>query len=363
MNDFSIVQFVKRHRLRLAASCAALLTAAAVFIGLMTSPAGDGGSVHLIDCPKGAPLYRVAMDMESRGIIRSARIFVWLARIKGDDGKVQAGTYQLNDGLSPGEILSKMVAGEVYAVRFAVPEGYSIHQVAELLEGKKIYSKAEFLAACSNRELLQELKIPGPTVEGYLHPSTYSIPPQMKPEECIRMMVAHFERVNADLFAQLPAKGGLTRHQVVTLASLVEKEAVDARERPLIASVFFNRLKKRMRLQSDPTAVYGVRAFGGSVSREDLQRRTPYNTYLIDGLPPGAIGNPSSAALQAVLSPSSTPYFYFVAKKDGTHFFSATLDQHNRAVTTYLKGASVRTHSNQSRAEYRNDNPSLTGGR
>jgi UPF0755 protein len=130
---------------------------------------------------------------------------------------------------------------------------------------------------------------------------------------------------------------GITRSQAVILASIIEKEAVVASERPLISSVFHNRLAKGMRLQSDPTAVYGIRAFAGTVTKQDIERLTPYNTYLITGLPPGPIGNPSKGAIEAALNPARTSYLYFVSKKDGTHHFSATLDEHNAAVYTYLK--------------------------
>jgi UPF0755 protein len=145
---------------------------------------------------------------------------------------------------------------------------------------------------------------------------------------------------------------------------MIEKEAVQPAERPLIASVFHNRLKKGMRLQSDPTAVYGVRAFAGNVSKQDIMRNSPYNTYRINGLPPGPIGNPGSQAIEAVLSPASTGYLYFVAKKDGTHCFSATLEQHNKAVQTYLRSSAASiTKTSQTVAGYRDDRQALAGGR
>jgi UPF0755 protein len=205
-----------------------------------------------------------------------------------------------------------------------------------MLDGRKIHGKDEFLAACADRALLSELQLPGPTVEGYLFPATYNITPGMSPADTIRMMVRQFETVCSGISPQL-AKSVRSRHNLVTLASLVEKEAVEQKEQPLIASVFFNRLRKGMRLQSDPTAVYGFRPFSGKVTREDVLRTSPYNTYRINGLPPGPIGNPGAEALKAVLTPQSSPYLYFVAKKDGTHFFSTTLDQHNDAVRKYLK--------------------------
>jgi UPF0755 protein len=218
-----------------------------------------------------------------------------------------------------------------------VPEGYSIHQVAHLLEGRGIMPGEDFLAACRDRDLLAEFGIKAATAEGYLFPRTYDLPPGIGPEETVRLMVRAFFRVYDERFASRPAPAGLSLHQLVTLASLVEKEARVPAERPLIASVFLNRLQRRMPLQSDPTAVYGIRTFGGAVTAADVRRRTPYNTYLINGLPPGPIGNPGADALEAVLEAPSTGYLYFVARQDGTHFFSRTLDEHNKAVTRYLK--------------------------
>lgn len=299
-------------------------------------PPGDGSNKVLVDCVKGAPLARTADELERRGLIRSSFSLVWLARLKGEDNKVHAGLYRFDDGMTPSEILRKMVDGDVYAFRFAVPEGYSIHQLAEMLDGRKIHQKGEFLSACSDRALLDELKIPGPTVEGYLFPATYNITPGMKPDDTIRMMVKHFNTVCRGL-SPLLEQGGRHLHNLVTLASLVEKEAVVPTEQPLIASVFLNRLKKGMRLQSDPTAVYGFRSFGGRVTHDDVMRLSPYNTYQISGLPPGPIGNPGAGSLLAVINPQKSSYLYFVAKKDGTHFFSTSLDQHNMAVKRYLK--------------------------
>jgi UPF0755 protein len=150
---------------------------------------------------------------------------------------------------------------------------------------------------------------------------------------------------------------------ILTLASMVEKEAVAPGERPLIASVFFNRLKKKMPLQSDPTAVYRLRAFAGKVSKRDLRHDSPYNTYKIGGLPPGPIGNPGSGAIRAVLNPATTKYLYFVAKMDGTHYFSTTLDEHNRAVNTYLKSRAAPVEGLENAVpEYRNDYPVVMKG-
>jgi UPF0755 protein len=303
----------------------------------LTRPAGGGKNERIFSFAEGTSFRKFARELESAGIISNASLFVIYARMRGADATVKAGSYQLSDSLSPAEILHKMVAGEVFAYRFAVPEGYSMYQVAELLENRGIFDKGPFLKLCTDRKLLNDLGITGKSVEGYLFPSTYTVPPEMTEEGLIRMMVGNFDKVYRQKFAERARTIALSENAIVTLASMIEKEAVIPAERPLIASVFLNRLKRGMPLQSDPTAVYGFRAFTGKVSKQDIMRRSPYNTYLINGLPPGPIGNPGLAAIEAVMAPEASGYLYFVARKDGSHAFSTTLDEHNRAVRKYLK--------------------------
>lgn len=317
-------------------------TSATNFGYFIWTPCGTGETVKIVDLAKGTTIRKFADDLEIQGVIRSAFMFQMLARLNGASARVKAGTYQLSDALSPAEILRKLVAGEVYEKKFSLPEGYSIFQAAELLEGKKLFKGEEFLQACRNRQLLKEIGINAATAEGYLYPGTYNLLKMEDPASLVKAMAAQSARLYAERFAPLEKMGRLSRHQILTLASIVEKEAVVPDERPLIASVFLNRLKKRMPLQSDPTSVYGVRAFSGKVSGEDVRRNSAYNTYVINGLPPGPIGNPSNGAIEAVLKPATSGYYYFVAKKDGSHHFSASLDEHNRAVNLYLKGKGSR---------------------
>lgn len=316
---------------------AVLLSTLAGFGVYITHPTGDGKKVRLFDFAEGYSLKKFAGDLENAGIISNARLFLFYARIRSADARIKAGYYQLDNGLSPEEILRRMVAGEIFAARFAVPEGYSIYQIADLLESRGLYNKTTFLKECFNRTLMKELGIEGKSVEGYLYPSTYAIPPQTNEADFLRMTVGKFNKVYGQKFAVRAKSLGISRSTLITLASIIEKEAVVPSERPLIASVFNNRLTRGMPLQSDPTAVYGIRAFAGKVSKQDIMRPSPYNTYLIRGLTPGPIGNPGSAAIEAAIMPASTGYYYFVARKDGTHYFSATLEEHNRAVRKYLR--------------------------
>ena len=299
-------------------------------------PPGDGSKVQDISFPPGSGIRTLASELKAGGVIRSSWHFILVTRLRGQAHRLKAGEYRFNNAMTPALILGKLVAGDVDYRKFALPEGYSMHQAAELLEQKGYFKRLSFLEKCQDSALLNRLGLGGATVEGYLYPATYNLSRNGTEEQLISQMVGQFEKRYAEVG---PAAGvsGLSRHQVVTLASLIEKEAVSSEEKTLISSVFHNRLRIGMPLQSDPTAVYGVRAFAGKVSRADIERRSPYNTYLIKGLPPGPIGNPGIEALQAALKPATTNYLYFVARQDGTHQFSRTLDEHNRAVTRYLK--------------------------
>lgn len=318
------------------------------FTFFLAVPPGKGGKVEIVELGRGSSLRALAEQLESRGILSSARLFRIYARILGGDARVKAGFYEFSDAMRPSEILDKMVRGDIYQRLFALPEGYSTFQIAEMLEKKGIFRKKQFLAAVRDPKLLAELKIKAPSAEGYLFPGTYNILPGETEQEAVREMVLRQQDVIKQVMQEREevlesglsvhqSRHNLNEHQVLTLASMVEKEAVLPEEMPLIAAVFVNRLKTGMRLQSDPTALYGVRAFAGKVTRSDILRPSPYNTYIIDGLPPGPIGNPSKEAIDAVLSPPPVPYLYFVARGDGSHEFSSDLGSHNMAVRKYLK--------------------------
>ena len=332
----------KKLIIKLATAAGLLVACLALYASrVLTATPGSGSNVQLVDVGQGAPLKRVAAALEEKGVIGSARGFLLYARLHGDATRVKAGTYQVNDGMPIPEILRRMVSGEIYCQRFAVPEGYSMYQLAEMLEARGIFTRDAFLRQCTDRAFLEGLGIGGGSVEGYLYPSTYDVTPKMNEADLIKLMVGQFRKVYGERFAGRVQHSGRREREVLILASMIEKEAVAADEKPLIASVFLNRLKKRMPLQSDPTAVYGVRAFGGKVSKSDILRDSAYNTYKIGGLPPGPIGNPGGDAIEAVLNPATTRHLYFVARKDGTHQFSESLEEHNRAVHHYLRSSSA----------------------
>jgi len=306
------------------------------YLLLLVMTPGNGQRVYGLSVPRGAGLSSVANELEQQKIIYSALHLRLLGHLRGLDREIRTGDYRLTDAMTPGEILEKMARGETDARRFTLPEGYSIFQAAELLEKAQIFKKEAFLEACRDRVLLNRLGLPGKSVEGYLFPGTYLVGFHTDERALITEMVHEF-RLRTNAFSQLLEQSGLDLHQMVTMASMIEREAVLTEEMPLISSVFHNRLRAGMPLQSDPTAIYGIRVFGGTVTRQDVQRNTPYNTYRIKGLPPGPIGNPSLEAMRAALQPADTDYFYFVARKDGTHQFSRTLQEHNQGVKRFLR--------------------------
>jgi UPF0755 protein len=259
-----------------------------------------------------------------------------MTRLRGDAHRLKAGEYRFSDDMTPDIILRKIVAGEVDYRKFTLPEGYSVYQAAELLEQQGYFRKDAFLEKCRDKAFLARIGLKEATVEGYLYPATYNLSRGGSEEQLLEQMIGQFNKA----YAAIQEGEGVrqfSRHEIVTLASIIEKEAVSSEEKPLISSVFHNRLRIGMPLQSDPTAVYGVRAFSGKVSKTDIQRPSPYNTYLNKGLPPGPIGNPGMDAVQAAMSPPKTDFLYFVARQDGTHQFSRNLAEHNRAVARYLR--------------------------
>jgi UPF0755 protein len=297
---------------------------------------GQGSVVCNISFPPGSGIRKLANELKAGGVIRSSWHFVLMTRLRGDAHRLQAGEYRFSDEMTPDMILKKIVSGEVDYRKFTLPEGYSMYQAAELLEQKGYFRKGAFLGKCRDKALLVRLGIKEESAEGYLYPATYNLSRGGNEELLLEQMIGQFNKVYAGIQG-LKSAGGFSRNEIVTLASIIEKEAVSADEKPLISSVFHNRLRIGMPLQSDPTAVYGVRAFSGKVSKADIQRPSPYNTYLKKGLPPGPIGNPGSDAVQAAMNPAKTDFLYFVARQDGTHQFSRNLAEHNRAVVRYLK--------------------------
>lgn len=303
----------------------------------LRTPASSDPVEVIVEVPIGTSLPALTVMLEEKGVVRNAAKFRWLARLKGAANHIKAGEYQLSTGLRPIELLDKLVRGEIILHQITFPEGYTIKQMAQLLAAQNLAKADLFIAATTDADFVHQLGIQASSLEGYLFPDTYRFARGLPAESIVRSMVTrfgeHFGPAREDQARQL----GYTRHQVVILASVVEKETAVAAERPLIAGVFMNRLRRRIRLQSDPTVIYGIKDFDGNLTRVHLNTDSPYNTYTRQGLPAGPICNPGAASIEAALNPTPTPYLYFVAKKDGTHHFSATLAEHNAAVLRHQK--------------------------
>jgi UPF0755 protein len=297
----------------------------------ISTQAGD----VVVQVPPGQAFKTTAEILHKEGIIGSPFKLYLIARFKGYDKKLQAGEYLLTGSNSPIKILEKLVRGEVILHKITIPEGYTIYQIAELIAKAGLVAKDDFIRTATDSSLTRQKGIDAESFEGYLFPDTYFFPKDITAEKIISTMLDRFWSIYKPEWKDQGRKEGLSVHQVVTLASIIERETGVPYERPIISSVFHNRLKKGMRLESDPTVIYAIKDFDGNLTRKHLATATPYNTYKIQGLPPGPIANPGVESLQAALYPADTPYIYFVSKKDKTHHFSTNFDEHTRAVNTY----------------------------
>ena len=330
------------------AAAVALGGAAAFALYLAASglrePADPDGAERVFWVNANESLDHVARHLDEEGLLPrrpffGPRMFALYAKFTGKDRAIKSGEYDLAPSLTPIAILDKLVLGQVKMHEVTLPEGLRLDEIAMRLQSAGITDAGAFLSRARDPIFARRKGLEADSFEGYVYPETYRFRRDTPPEELLGCMLDELrKRLSADDFAAIE-RSGLTLHQVVTLASIVEKESVPGPERPLIASVYRNRLARGMRLQSDPTVIYGVLqtqgAFDGNLKIVDLRADTPWNTYTRSGLPPGPIANPSLDAIRAVLHPADAPYLYFVSRNDGTHAFSTTLTEHNRAVKRY----------------------------
>jgi UPF0755 protein len=319
----------------LAGALASCLVMGGAWLG-MTPAASPGSPTRMFAVASGSGVGAVGAALQQQGFIRSAWAFRLLAKLTGSESQIKAGLYALTPAMSPREMLRWMVQGKAEQTRLTFPEGYSVRQMAQLLEKQGVGSADRFmdLAADPGRfaqrfPWLADLP-DGASLEGFLFPDTYEYGGTQLPEEAlIALMLSRFEQVGLPAFDAVPSPR-LDLFRTVTLASIVELEAQAPSERTLIAGVFYNRLRLRMPLGSDPTVEYALGWKQGSrgLSFKDVKVDSPYNTYKNAGLPPGPIANPGLASLKATLSPQETPLLYFVARGDGTHHFTKTYAEH-----------------------------------
>lgn len=322
-------------------------------LALYLSLLGGGGFLwHILSRPVGSPgeakrivlirpqtsSYRIAAALKDAGIIRSRLGFLAVAIARGTYRRLFPGEYEFDPHIPLLEIVRRLEQGRGLVHQVTIPEGLAARQIAQLFADKQLVDQARFVRLLRDRTTLEQYRLEGASLEGYLFPDTYRVVKGQAEEAIIQRMVRRFqEQFGPDEQARA-LELQMSVREVVTLASLVEREARVPEERPLISAVFHNRLRKRMPLQSDPTVMYGLSRFSGRLTKAHLQAPSPYNTYLNHGLPPGPIANPGRASILAALYPASSQYLYFVSKNDGTHAFSKTLREHDRMVRRYQIG-------------------------
>jgi UPF0755 protein len=296
---------------------------------------GYASAEQLVEIPQGSGSATIARRLAEAGVIQDVwrfRVTLW---VTGAGRRLQAGEYRFDQPMSPREVVDKIARGDVFVTPITFREGLTIRQMAALYESKGLGTARDFVAAASRRDLVEEIDPAAKDLEGYLFPDTYTLPRKATAEQLVTRMVAGFRRALTAEITDAAAARGLSVRQLVTLASIVEKETGKPEERTLVAAVYANRLKVGMGLQCDPTVIYALERAGrydGNLTREDLQFDSPYNTYRYAGLPPGPIASPGRASLAAAATPAAVPYLYFVSKNDGSHAFAETLDEHNRNV-------------------------------
>lgn len=305
------------------------------FYNIYYSRPASGGYPIEVRVESGDSFATVTRKLRAQRVISNGLFFSLWARFNGAEKKIHQGLYRFESSVAPWEVLERLVAGKGIFHSVTIPEGLTIKEIAELLDKMQIANKEKFLAAAADPSVLTALGLGDKGLEGYLFPSTYHFTPGTPERDIVIAMAEQFRRSSQPLLVKTATTKQFSTHELLTLASIVEKETGVEAERGLVAAVFHNRLKRQMPLQSDPTVIYGLKDYNGNLTKKDLRDDNPYNTYRIGALPPGPICNPSLSSIKATLNPADVPYIYFVSKNDGTHAFSETIEEHNQAVKTY----------------------------
>jgi UPF0755 protein len=301
---------------------------------------GYSDAETFVEIAPGSSPQSMGRTLSDAGVVASPlafRIAVWR---RGAGRRLQAGEYRFDSPMKAVDVVDKVVRGDVFLQPVTFREGLTIRQMAAVFEERGFGPAKEFIKAASNPDAIRATDPRAPDLEGYLFPDTYALPRRTTADQLVARMIARFEKSLTPEVRQAAAARGLSVRELVTLASLVEKETARPDERPLVAAVYANRIKIGMRLQCDPTVIYGLERSGrytGNLTRADLEFDSPYNTYRYAGLPPGPIAAPGAASLEAAANPASVAYLYFVSRNDGSHAFAATLDEHNRNVEEWQR--------------------------
>jgi UPF0755 protein len=312
-----------------------LLVFSLFFINYAKRPIDDRAVSATVLIHKGASFIDIVDILEQAGMVKNRPFFSFLALLKGVAGQMKAGEYELATSMSPGEIIDKLAKFDIKIHPVTIPEDFTLKQIADILIADQLVSEEAFFSVTTDPDFLKSLNIDARSAEGYLYPDTYHFNRSMTAREIVRIMVTRFKEKVTPQMVKRAQDLGMNTTEFVTLASLIGKETGHKEEKAQVSAVFHNRLKKGMRLQSDPTAIYSLTEYRNIVRRKHLNNDTPYNTYKIPGLPPGPIANPGIDSLQAALYPAPVSYLYFVSNNDGTHKFSTNLAAHTHAVLKY----------------------------
>ena len=317
---------------------AAMGGAAWIYSSLERPYKGYTDAEIFVDIPPGTGPAGMARRLRDAGVVpntTSFRVAVWL---RSAGRRLQAGEYRFDRPMTPRDVVDKIARGDVYLRTITFREGLTVRQMAALFEEKGFGPASDFVAAASGADRIHAIDPDARDLEGYLFPDTYALPRRATAASLVDRMIGQFEKALTPDVRERAQARGMSVRELVTLASIVEKETGKADERPLVAAVYSNRLRIGMALQCDPTVIYALERAGrydGNLRREDLQFDSPYNTYKYPGLPPGPIAAPGRASLEAAAAPADVPYLYFVSRNDGSHAFASTLDEHNRNVREF----------------------------
>ena len=299
---------------------------------------GYEGTEQFVEIPQGTGSVPIGDRLVAAGVVRDPatfRIALWMSH---QGRHLKAGEYRFDRAMTPFQIIDKIARGDVFVISVTFPEGQTIAEMAKIVEAHGLGTAAAFVQAAKDPAPIHALDPDAKDLEGYLFPETYAVPRRTDAAKLVRLMVARFDKVLTPELRQAAAARNLTIRQMVTLASIVEKETAKADERPLVAAVYSTRLRIGMPMQCDPTVIYGLVKAGrydGNIHKDDLSFDSPYNTYRHPGLPPGPIASPGRASLEAAVHPADADFLYFVSRNDGSHAFAHTLDEHNSNVQKY----------------------------
>jgi UPF0755 protein len=313
-----------------------LYSVSQVFIPASGSVVGVQVSVE-----HGMSFRQAVSELADKGLVHEVWLFTLAGRLTGLDKRLRPGLYVFEGRQSTWSVFNTLRRGKVRLWSITISEGENLAQIRAKLTGKGIVNSADFDRLTHDEMFMARLGVNAPSLEGYLFPETYLFSRGIGPERVLSIMVGMTREVTRPLLVRA-AEMGMDETELLAMASIIEKEARLDEERAIISGVYHNRLQKGIRLQADPTVVYGVKPLGKGITRSDLRRETPYNTYVIKGLPPGPIASPGRKSIEAAVAPEDVPYIFFVSNNDGSHVFTSTLREHNRAVKAYRVGRSIK---------------------